>query len=153
MKTKDIIRIAHLDAAVAPFEGLAEASPPRLGWVRAIREALGMTSAQLAKRIHVKAPQTIEDMQEYEATGTIKLQTLRKLAAALECDLVYALVPKKPLQEIRREQAERIARRTIGRISNTMKLEDQGVRKEVEELELKRRIDKLLNGNPKALWD
>ncbi len=112
-----------------------------------------MTSRQLASRIGVRAPQTIEDMQEYEASGTIKLQTLRKLAAALDCQLVYALVPRKPLEEIRREQARLVAQRLLKRVSHSMKLEDQAVSKKMEESELNRRIERLLAGNPKALWD
>ena len=152
MKDKDLLRIEQLEDALRPYRKLVGLQPPRRGWVRAIKEALGMTSQQLATRVGVTAPQTVEDMQEYEVSGTIKLQTLRKLAEALDCQLVYALVPRKPLEEIRRARARLLAARFLRRVSHTMKLEDQAVSKKMEERELNRRIEKLLAGSPKALW-
>jgi len=153
MKDKDFLRIEQIEGAVRPYRKLIELQPPRGGWVRAIKESLGMTNKQLAKRIGVKASQSVEDMQEYEVSGTIKLQTLRKLATALECRLVYALVPREPLEEIRRERARMVARRQLKRVSHTMSLEDQAISKRAEESELNRRVEKLLAGNAKALWD
>ena len=153
MKDKDFLRIEQVEEMLQPYRKLAVLQPPSRGWARAIKEALGMTNKQLANRVGVKAPQSVEDMQEYEMSGTIKLQTLRKLAGALDCHFVYALVPREPLQEIRRERASLVARRSLKRVSHSMKLEDQGIRKKVEDSELNRRIERLLAGNPKALWD
>jgi predicted DNA-binding mobile mystery protein A len=153
MKDKEVLRLQQIDDALAPYRGLIELQIPRRGWVRAIKEALGMTSRQLASRIGVRAPQTVEDMQQYEVSGTIKLQTLRKLAEALDCQLVYALVPRKSLEQIRRERARLVAQRLLKRVSHSMKLEDQGVSKRMEEGELDRRVEKLLAGSPKALWE
>ena len=153
MKDKDFLRIDQVEEMLKPYRKLVILQPPSRGWVRAIKEALGMTNKQLANRVGVKAPQSVEDMQGYEMRGTIKLQTLRKLADALDCHFVYALVPRKPLQEIRRERAGLVARRSLKRVSHSMKLEDQGIRKKFEESELNRRIERLLAGNPKALWD
>ena len=94
-----------------------------------------------------------EDMQEYEISGTINLQTLRKLANALECDLVYAFVPREPLEEIRRKRARTVASRLIKRVSHSMNLEEQGVSKKIEQDELNRRVENLLQGKAKKLWD
>ncbi len=113
MKNKDSLRLQQTEEAVERFRHLIDSQPPRGGWVRAIREALGMTNVQLAKRLKIKAPQSVEDMQEYEASGTIKLQTLRKLAEALGCRLVYAVVPPKALDEIRRDRARAVAERRL----------------------------------------
>lgn len=153
MKDKDLLRLEQLEETLRPYRKFADLVVPRRGWVHAVKEALGMSNRQLAKRVGVKASQSVEDMQEYEVSGTIKLQTLRKLANALECDLVYALVPRKPLDEIRRDRAVMVARRLLKRVSHSMKLEDQGVNKRMEESELNRRVEKLLMGNPKDLWD
>lgn len=153
MKDKDLLRIEQIEEALRPYRRLLDLQPPRGGWVRAIKEALGMTNKQLAKRVGVKAPQSVEDMQEYEVSGTIKLQTLRKLAEALECRLVYALVPREPLEDLRRQRARAVARRLLKRVSHSMSLEDQAVSKKMEESELNRRVERLLAGNPKALWD
>jgi predicted DNA-binding mobile mystery protein A len=153
MKDKDFIRIEQIERLLSQYRGLIDVKGPRLGWVRAIREALGMSSPQLARRMRIKAAQSVEDMQKDEVSGTIKLRTLSKLAEALDCQLVYALVPRKPLQELRRDRASVVARLQIGRVSHSMSLEEQRVSAEAEQNELNRRIDKLLSGNPKKLWD
>jgi predicted DNA-binding mobile mystery protein A len=153
MKEKDFIRLEQLEHELRPVRKLLSIRRPELGWVRAIREALGMSSPQLAKRIGITAAQSIEDMQEDEVDGTIRLNTLHRLAEGLDCQLVYALVPRKSFQDIRRDRATAIARRLISRVSHSMKLEDQGVSTEAELKELERRVSKLLAGNPRALWD
>jgi predicted DNA-binding mobile mystery protein A len=153
MKEKDILKLEQLEQVVRPARKLLDLRRPRLGWVRAIREALGMSSPQLARRMGIRAAQSVEDMQKDELSGTIKLQTLRKLARALDCELVYALVPRKPLEEIRVDQASIVAKRMVKRVSHSMSLEDQAISREAEQRELERRIEKLLTGNPKALWD
>ena len=152
MKDLDLLRLEQVEDLVRFFRPLLTSQPPRTGWVRAIREALGITNVQLAKRLN-KRPQTIEDMQKYEAHGTIKLQTLRELADALGCRLVYAIVPPKPLAEMRRDRALTLARYQMENVSHTMKLEAQGVSPAEEEKELQRLMTKLLMGNPKHLWD
>jgi predicted DNA-binding mobile mystery protein A len=153
MKDKDSLRLEQIEETLRPYRRLLDLQLPRRGWVHAIKEALGMSNRQLAGRVGVKASQTVEDMQEYEVSGTIKLQTLRKLANALDCQLVYALVPRKPLKQIRRDRARVVASRLLKRVSHSMRLEDQGVSKRMEDSELDRRVEKLLAGNPKALWD
>lgn len=153
MKDKDLLRIEQIEATLRPYRKLAGLQPPTRGWVRAVKEALGMTDTQLARRLGLKAKQSIEDMLKYEVSGAIKLQTLRKLAEALDCRLVYALVPRKSLDDIRRERAREVARRMLKPVSHSMMLEDQGVSEKMEQRQLERRIEKLLAGDPKDLWD
>ena len=69
-------------------------TPPVRGWIKALREALGMSTAQLAKRLGIKQPSLVA-LEQSEAKGTIELATLRRVAEALDCTLVYALVPKQ----------------------------------------------------------
>lgn len=152
MNDKDLLRLEQLEQLIAPFRPVSDAQTPNAGWVRAIREALGMTNVQLANRLGRK-PQTIEDMQRYEAAGTIKLQTLRALAGALECHFVYALVPKKPIDQLLRDRANSVAQQQLGKVAHSMTLEDQGVTPSEEEREMKRLIEKLLSGNRKMLWE
>jgi predicted DNA-binding mobile mystery protein A len=153
MKDKDLLRLQQTEETVSAFRQLLNAPAPSGGWVRAIKEALGMTNVQLAKRLKLKAPQTIEDMQAYEASGTIKLHTLRKLAEALGCRVVYAVVPLKPLDEMRRDRAYAIANRQLRPVTHSMKLEAQGLSDTEEQKALERLVEELLNGNPKKLWE
>lgn len=153
MKDTDLLRLEQLDRALAPYRDLAGAPRPRLGWARAIREALGMSSPQLAKRLGVKAAQSVEAMQKSEASGAISLKTLQRLAEALDCEVVYALVPRKPLHELLRDQAMQIARAHLGRVSHSMKLEEQSLSQDSEQRALNRRADRLLSGSLRKLWD
>lgn len=152
MTDKDLLRIEQLEQSIAPFRPAFNNQVPNGGWVRAIREAFGMTNVQLAKRLG-RRPQTVEEMQQYEAAGTIKLQTLRALAEALECRLVYALVPKAPIEQVLRDRARVVALQQFTNVAHSMNLEDQGVTPNEEESELKRLIEKLLSRNRKILWE
>lgn len=124
-------------------------APPK-GWVRAIRDALGMTGVQFAKRLHIK-PQSVEAMEKSEAGGTIKLDTLRRAAEALDCTLVYALVPNATLEGAVRTRARTVALRDLGRVAHTMKLEAQ----ETGDAALEARIDAYIRDALKErdLWD
>ena len=99
-------------------------TPPK-GWIRAIRDALGMTGVQFAKRLRIR-PQSVDALEKSEANGSIQLKTLRRAAEALDCTLVYALVPNASLEDAVRARARKIATRELGRVAHTMKLEAQG---------------------------
>ena len=106
-------------------------SPPK-GWIRAIHDALGMSGAQLGRRMGVKA-QSVADIEKSEASGTIQLKTLRRVAEALDCVVVYALIPKSSLEDVVQRRAREIARKELVRIAHTMDLEAQGLSQEERE--------------------
>ncbi|MEM6896093.1 MAG: mobile mystery protein A [Pseudomonadota bacterium] len=118
----------RLDARLATLKPIERFQVPTKGWVRAIRDALGMSGAQLGKRLGVKA-QSIADLEKSEIQGTIQLNTLRRAAAAMDCVVVYALVPRSTLVETVENRAREIARKELARISHTMDLEAQGLSK------------------------
>ncbi len=66
---------------------------PAKGWLLAVREGLGLSRAVIAKRLSM-TPSAIQSFEQSEARGTISVQNLRKLADALDCELVIKLVPK-----------------------------------------------------------
>src|ERR1700720_1375648 len=117
---------SHLDKRFKEMGAVTRFAPPVRGWIKAIREALGMSTAQLAKRLRIKQPSIIA-LEQSEAKGTIELATLRRVAEALDCTLVYALVPKKPLEAMVREQAHKVARRRLQSVEHSMALERQAV--------------------------
>ena len=142
----------YLDKRLNPLMNAeAFARPPR-GWVKAIREALGMTTAQLAKRLGISQPSAV-GLEKAEAAKVITLETLERAARALDCTLVYVLVPRKPLETIVRERAREKARERLRTISHSMSLEDQRVHEEDEHEQLERLAQKLLEGPGSALWD
>jgi len=145
------LKLEQTEELLRPFQRLSRAQSPRGGWVRAIREALGMSGAQLAARLNVTR-QTIKDLEHSEANGKITLESLNKLAAALGCRVVYVLVPEKPLEEMQRDRARDIAESLIKPVSHSMKLEAQAIGERQERRQRERIIQGLLQGNPKKLW-
>lgn len=124
---------------------------PSKGWIRAIRNALGMSSQQLAKRASVRSSQSIDDWEKAEANDTIQLNTLRRAAEAMDCILIYALVPKTSLEDAVRSRARKIAMRDLGRVAHTMRLEDQ----ETDASDSERQIDEYIRDNLKDrdIWN
>lgn len=116
----------RLDERLASVKPESRLAPPPKGWIRAIRDALGMTGPQFAARLKI-TPQSVSDIEKSEATGSIQLKTLSRAAEALGCTLVYALVPKTSLEDAVQQRARRIALAALQRVAHTMKLEDQGV--------------------------
>lgn len=140
---------ANLDGRFKEFGAVRRYTAPARGWTKAVREALGMTTAQLAKRIGVKQPSVVA-IEQSEAQGTIELATLRRAAEALNCTLVYALVPNKPLEAMVRERARLFSRRRRGPIEHSMLLEGQAVTGK----DAGKRLDEMVRDtNPRLFWD
>lgn len=114
----------RLDERLLALKAEDRFSIPPKGWVRAIRDALGMTGVQFAQRLQIR-PQSVCALEKSEANGSIQLKTLRRAAEALDCTLVYALVPNTSLDDVMRARARKIAIRELGRVAHTMKLEAQ----------------------------
>lgn len=114
----------RLDERLSGLKPTDRFQPPPKGWIRAIRDALGMTGPQLGKRLGV-TPQTVEAMQKSEASGSIQLATLRRAAEAMGCTLVYALMPNTSFEDAVKQRARKIAMRDLARVAHSMKLEAQ----------------------------
>jgi len=140
---------SHLDDRFKKIGPAGRFAPPVRGWIRAIREALGMSSTQLAKRLGVKQPSVIA-FEQSEAKGTIELATLRRVAEALDCTVVYALVPNKPLKAMVRDRARALARGRFLPVEHSMELEDQKVSVKHSQAQLDELVREL---NPNRLWD
>ena len=108
-----------------------------------------MSTAQLAKRLGIKQPSVFE-LEQSEAKGTIELATLRRVAEALDCTLVYALVPNKSLEAIVSDRARAFARRRREPVEHSMLLEDQKVTAKDTEAGLDEIVRET---NPRLFWD
>lgn len=145
------LRLEQIQASVAAYSDLTSRRPPPRGWLKAIRESLGLTERQQADRLGITGS-TLHKSESAEADGRITLGQLRKLADGLDCDLVYALVPRKPLPQVVEDRARSIALREVSGVAHTMSLEDQRpatdrLRKQVEQ-----RTAELLRGRWSDLW-
>jgi predicted DNA-binding mobile mystery protein A len=145
------LRLEQVQASVAPYSDLTNRRTPTRGWLKAIRESLGLTERQQAERLGITGS-TLHKSELAEAEERITLGQLRKLADGLDCELVYALVPRKPLTQVVEDRARSIALREVGEVAHTMSLEDQRpatnrLRKQVEQ-----RTAELLRGRWSDLW-
>lgn len=137
-------------ADLKPF--VSAAVRPTRGWIRAIRDGLGMTTGQLARRMGVKQPR-ITELERGEASGKITIQSLERAAEAMGCRLVYALVPMRPLTDMIDERAASLAGRQLASIEQTMRLENQSVADTARHDEALQRLVGELKRKPARLWD
>jgi predicted DNA-binding mobile mystery protein A len=130
----------------------ADFTRPRGGWIRAIRDALGISSRQLAERMDL-AQSRIVALEQAEATGSTTLKSLRDAAEALECKLVYALVPIRPLDDILRDRARKKAIDQYGMVAQGMLLENQSLTVAQMNEEIERLTDEILAEPLRFLWE
>lgn len=122
---------------------------PRGGWSNAIRTAIGMSATDLANRLGV-APSTVLRLEANEQAGKVNIESLANLAEALECDLVYAFVPRVQLEQIVEKRAHQLALAEQQQVQTTMELEDQGLPATVLAKQLERRTQELIDS--RELW-
>ncbi len=145
------LQLQQMDALLEAWRGSQLSARPRSGWVRAIREAMGMSAAAFARRLGM-TPVGVRKLESSEASDTITLASLRKLAQALDCELRYALVPRTSLLQQVKDRAERVARERLSPIAHSMALEDQAVQVLQNKLQLELAIKDLIEGSRRELW-
>lgn len=141
----------QLDKRFRQISSLNEFARPPRGWIRAIRDAIGMTTTQLGERLQVSQPR-VSALERAEAEDSITLATLRRAAEALDCTLVYALVPRQPLEEAVMTRARTMAAKKLSRVDHTMRLENQAL-DEDELTSTREQLARTLSENPRRLWD
>jgi len=122
---------------------------PRSGWIRAIRGALGMSQAVLAERLGVSRA-AVNKLEHAELHGGITTGKLAEVASALDCTLVYALVPNSTLERTVRTQARTVAARLLGYAARTMALEAQDIDDDRQSEAVERHAQQLLASS--NLW-
>ncbi len=142
----------QLERRLAPLRKAPDFARPARGWVKAIREALGMTATQLGARISVSQSR-IARIERDEAEDAVTLATLRRVAEGLDCTLVYALVPNQPLDEMLKTRARAAADVQLKRTHHSMRLENQALDKGDLEQERERLAAEIMAGDPRRLWD
>lgn len=145
------LRLRQLDATLARWREAVLSPRPSSGWVRAIRDALEMSSAALARRLGV-SDSAVRKLEDAESNDAITLGTLRRIAAALDCELQYALVPRQSLDATRTQRAMQIAREQVQSVARSMALEDQTVDPALTEAQINEIAQALLSKSGKGLW-
>ena len=151
MNSRNLAR-KNLDRRFAELKPIDRWARPPKGWLRAIRDAIGMTTAQMAARLGVSQPRIV-NLERDEVRGVLSLETLSRAAQALDCTLIYALVPNQSLDHMVGQRAEQIAAARISRVDHSMRLENQGLSKQDLQAEHRRVTEELLQGNLRRIWD
>lgn len=141
----------HLDQRLSALRAPEKLIPPPRGWVRAIRDAIGMTAADLGRRMAVSQA-AVAQFEKAEKDGSITLKSLRSAAEALDCTVVYALVPRRPLEDLTRARASAMADEQLARTHRTMTLENQALLPGDLKAERARLIEDILRDDPSRLW-
>lgn len=150
MRNLDELRIRQLDRALEQVSRMHR-QPPHGGWVRTIRQALGMPLSHLANRLGV-APQSVAALELRERTGSVTLKALRDAANALDADLVYAIVPRQSIEQMVQARAEVVASRAVDRVSHSMALEDQTVSERERRRQRRLLVEAMLRNRRRGLW-
>lgn len=125
---------------------------PQQGWIRTTREVLGLTAAQLGKKVGIDQSR-ISRLENAEITGDLKLSSLHKIAKGLNMKFVYGFVPEDTLESMVRGQAKHVALKRLERLDNTMRLEKQALSGKEKTKALEDMIEKILIEQPKDFWD
>jgi predicted DNA-binding mobile mystery protein A len=124
---------------------------PKNGWIRTIRQTLGMSGAQLARKMNYTRNK-ISILERKEASGDISINQLRELANGLDADLVYCVVPRKDPGQLIEDQARKKATEIILGTHQNMYLELQNISNEAQEEQIRFLADEIKREGGKALW-
>ena len=142
----------QLDQQLDMIRDVLVERPPQ-GWIRSIRNALGMTQAQLAERMSM-TPQGVQKIETSEEAYTVRLETLQEVAHTLDCRLSYVLVPNQPLQDTVDNQTLKKAKSIVENISHSMSLEDQKTTSEEINAQIKNVVEDLRKSKKlSVIWD
>ena len=142
----------QLEKKLTLLRELSISGMPQEGWIKTIREALGLSTAQLGKKAGLDQSR-ISRLENAEKDGSLKLSSLQKIAKGLNMKFVYGFVPEQSLEEVVRTQARKIALKRLKKLNATMRLERQELSPEEQQKALNDMIEKILVEQPKDFWD
>jgi predicted DNA-binding mobile mystery protein A len=147
------LQFQQLNEKLDRFTALSNLVVPPIGWIKAIRNGIGMSMEQLGKKLSI-TKQAVMDIEKREKEGAVTLKAMQELAKAMDMQFVYGFIPNAgSLDQMIEKRALEIAKTIVQRSSSTMKLEDQENSKERIEKAIKERAAEIINKTPKILWD
>jgi len=147
------IKQNQIDRYLANFDQIKQLPMPKQGWVKYVRNALGMTSLQLAKRLNVSRRRAVM-IEQAEIEDSTTLKTLKQAAQAMNCKLVYAIVPQASITQILEEQAREFVKRHLKDVSHHMDLESQSVKNQKAiDAQIDELVQQYLSKATKIIWD
>ncbi|MDC5820392.1 mobile mystery protein A [Vibrio europaeus] len=153
MKKSGVYAVAlkQVKAKISALLDLSVPKPPKNGWVRSIREALGMSGAQLGERLNLSRNQ-VSILERKEADETITLRQLKQLASGLDAELVYAIVPRQSIDDMIEARAMELAKQRLAMSHQSMFLEAQQLTSEQQQQALVQLANEIKTGSTRDLW-
>lgn len=151
-KTFKILMREQVEEMLNNFDVIKSAPAPKDGWIKTMRQVLGMSISQLAQRLGCTQA-NVSALEQREKKGGITIEKLEEAAKVMNCRFVYVFVPNKPIDKILENQALITAKKRLSGVEHSMELEDQGLSPAQKKEQLRILVDELLQGNPKKLWE
>lgn len=155
MAVKSIVAEQYKAIVDKASANLTKSSPPKEGWIKTMRKAIGMSVINIAKNMGVTRA-SVYQSERLEKSGGITLRQMEQIAGAMKCKFVYAIVPHdnfKSVQDMINWQSKKKAVEIVKKASVHMALEAQDLSLEQREYEVKRIMDELLKDMPSDFWD
>ena len=154
MKTSNQrLLIEQADRKLQPFRNLETIVIPSKGWINTVRAAMKMSLRQLGNRLNI-SPQSVKEIENREANGSLTIKSLKEAGLALNLKLVYGFIPMDgSIERMIENRAYRLAREIVARTSQYMKLEDQENKEERLKKAVEMKAREIMDKMPKYLWD
>ena len=149
----DKLQFQQLNEKMDKLTVLQHLIMPPIGWIKAIRNGIGMSMEQLGKKLSI-TKQAVMDIEKREKEGAITIKSMQEIAKVIDMKFVYGFVPNAgSLEQMIETRSLEMATKIVQRTSTSMKLEDQVNSKERIEKAIKERAAEIINKTPKILWD
>lgn len=152
MSIKKIVTAQYQNLVNRAAVSTQELFVPKEGWIRTVRKALGMSGAQLARRLGVTRA-LVSNTERAELSGSVTIKAMQQMATAMNCQLVYAIVPDGTIQDMIRLRARKKALTIVESTNKHMALEAQTLSKEQIDFEIKRLQQEFVNAMPSDFWN
>ncbi len=147
------LQLEQVNNKLKGFVALKDNHVPPIGWIKAIRQSIGMSQQQLGNKLNI-TKQSVQEIEAREKKSSITLKALHEVAGALDMQLLYGFVPNDgSLDALIERKAKELAKKIILRTSNSMVLEDQGNSEDRLQTAIDNMAAELKREMPKVLWD
>lgn len=149
------LMIKQLDRQLKEWQAACQKyNRPKIGWIKTLRTALSMTAEQFADRLGLSRAR-VNQLESAEANNAVTLRTLQEAASALECELVYAIVPKgsSTLEDIIKTRAEQIANERVANVAHSMSLENQAIDNDILKMQKEEIVKNMTENLNKKFWE
>ena len=113
------VSMVYLEKDMIPFYKARAVGVPEEGWLRELRRAHGFRAADIARQMQT-GDKMVFQLERSEKAGSITLKKLREAADAMDCDVVYGVIPRDRTQwskgdEVRERLLWRKRMKRVGR--------------------------------------